>query len=332
MSVPETNRLPARPPGRASTRPPDRAPAAPARLSVLGLGGIGEVRAGDDVSGLILAALAASPEEALRDGDIVVVTSKILSKSEGRAVPAEQRDDRIRAATQHTLARRGATRIVRTASGLTLAGAGVDNSNVDPAQVLLLPLDPDASAVRLRSELQQRSGTRIGVVVSDTLGRAWRMGQTDTAIGSAGIRVVQAYAGQRDGYGNDLQVTAVALADEIAGAADLVKAKLVGRPVAILRGLDHLLTDDNDRARDLVRDRSADLFGYGTREAVLASVLAATGQADRYEEVIDVEPDRRADAVLSGAGDLAPEVAAFIGTLLGIDLAAADPTAQGSRR
>ena len=332
MSVPETNRLPARPPGRASTRPPDRAPAAPARLSVLGLGGIGEVRAGDDVSGLILAALAASPEEALRDGDIVVVTSKILSKSEGRAVPAEQRDDRIRAATQHTLARRGATRIVRTASGLTLAGAGVDNSNVDPAQVLLLPLDPDASAVRLRSELQQRSGTRIGVVVSDTLGRAWRMGQTDTAIGSAGVRVVQAYAGQRDGYGNDLQVTAVALADEIAGAADLVKAKLVGRPVAILRGLDHLLTDDNDRARDLVRDRSADLFGYGTREAVLASVLAATGQADRYEEVIDVEPDRRADAVLSGAGDLAPEVAAFIGTLLGIDLAAADPTAQGSRR
>lgn len=299
---------------------PDREQAAPAQVSLLALGGIGEVRAGDDVAGLVLAALEASPDGPLRDGDIVVMTSKILSKSEGRAVPAEQRSDQIRTASVHTLARRGPTQIVRTATGLTLAGAGIDNSNVDPAHVLLLPLDPDASAARLRADLQRRSGARVGVVVSDTLGRAWRLGQTDTAIGAAGVRVVQAYAGRRDGYGNDLQVTAVALADEIAAAADLVKTKLAGRPVALVRGLGHLLTDGADRARDLTRKPSEDLFGYGTREAVLAAVLAAVGQPARYEEVLDLEPADRADAVLAEAGDLPPAVAAFVHTLLAVDL------------
>ena len=301
---------------------PDQARPAAAQVSVLGLGGIGEVRPGEDVAGLILGALTGSPDGPLRDGDIVVVTSKILSKSEGRAVAAEQRADQVRAASVHTLARRGPARIVRTRTGLTLAGAGIDNSNVDPAQVLLLPLDPDASAARLRAELQRRSGFRVGVVVSDTLGRAWRMGQTDTAIGAAGVRVVQDYAGRRDGYGNDLQVTAVAVADEIAAAADLVKTKLAGRPVAIVRGLGHLLTNGPDRARDLVREPSGDLFGYGTREAVLAAVLVATGQPERYEGLLDQEPADRAETVLAGAGELAPGVAGFVRTLLAVDLAA----------
>lgn len=311
---------------------PDRERAASAQVTLLALGGIGEVRAGDDVAGLVLDALGSSPEGPLRDGDIVVVTSKILSKSEGRAVPAQQRGDQIRAASVHTLARRGPARIVRTATGLTLAGAGIDNSNVDPAHVLLLPLDPDASAAQLRTDLQRRSGARVGVVVSDTLGRAWRMGQTDTAIGAAGVRVVQPYAGRRDGYGNDLQVTAVALADEIAAAADLVKTKLAGRPVALVRGLGHLLTDEPDRARDLAREPSEDLFGYGTREAVLATVLAATGQPARYEEVLDREPADRADAVLAGAGDVLPEVATFVRTLLAVDLTTQDPRPTQDRR
>ena len=293
-----------------------------ARVEIVALAGIGEVRAGDDLATLVLAAAEADPDGPLRDGDVLVVTSKVVSKSEGRTVPAGEREHWVRAGAVHTVARRGPTRIVRTGTGLTLAAAGVDNSNVDPGSVLLLPVDPDASAARLRAELERRTGCRLGVVVSDTLGRAWRMGQTDTAIGAAGVRVVEAYAGRRDSYGNDLQVTAVALADELAAAADLVKAKLAGRPVALVRGLAHLVDDEPDGARSLVRDPAADMFGYGSREAVLAAVLAATGQRARYEEVLDLEPADRADAVLAGAPGLDPQVAAFVRSLLGTDLAA----------
>lgn len=290
-------------------------------MSVVALGGIGEVRPGDDLAALVLAAAAADSDGPLRDGDIVVVTSKIVSKSEGRAVPAGQRDEAVRAAAVRTLARRGPTRIVRTATGLTLAGAGVDSSNVDATQVLLLPVDADASAARLREQLQARTGRRLGVVVSDTLGRAWRHGQTDAAIGAAGVRVVEAYAGRRDAYGNDLKVTAVALVDEMAAAADLVKAKLAGRPVAVLRGLGHLLADDEGGARQLARDPSTDMFGYGAQEAVLAAVLRATGQAGRYEELVTVEPADRAAVVRAGAPGLPAEVASFVEALLAVDLA-----------
>jgi coenzyme F420-0:L-glutamate ligase/coenzyme F420-1:gamma-L-glutamate ligase len=297
-------------------------PAERARVEVIALAGIGEVRAGDDLAALVLAAVQRDPDGPLRDGDILVVTSKVLSKSEGRAVPADERDHWVRAGAVHTLARRGPARIVRTRSGLTLAAAGVDNSNVDPGSVLLLPADPDASAAGLHAALQQRTGRRLGVVVSDTLGRAWRMGQTDTAIGAAGVRVLEAYAGRRDRYGNDLQVTAVALADELAAAADLVKTKLAGRPVALVRGLAHLVTDDPDGAATLVREPATDMFGYGSREAVLAAVLAVTGQPGRYEEVLDAEPADRADAVLAGAPGLDPAVATFVRTLLDADLVA----------
>lgn len=293
-----------------------------AELVVVALAGIGEVSAGDDLVAIILAAVEADAAAPLRDGDILVVTSKIVSKAEGRAVPAAAREAAIRAAAVHTLARRGPTRIVRTQNGLVLAAAGVDNSNVSPGEVLLLPVDPDASAVRLRSGLRDRAGADVGVVVSDTFGRAWRMGQTDVAIGAAGVRVVEDYAGRRDTYGNDLRVTAVAHADELAAAADLVKTKLAGRPVALVRGLAHLVGDDGGTAHDLTRPPAQDLFSYGSQEAVLAAVLGAVGQPARYEALLDVAPDERADALLTGPGapHLEQGAAGFVERLLAATL------------
>lgn len=297
---------------------------APARaeLLVVGLAGIGEVAPGDDLVATVLAAVDAGEDGPLRDGDVLVVTSKVVSKSEGRAVPAAEREAAIRAAAVHTLARRGPTRIVRDRNGLVLAAAGVDNSNVVPGEVLLLPVDPDASAAALRDGIRERTGTSVGVVVSDTLGRAWRTGQTDVAIGAAGVRVVEDYAGRRDPYGNDLQVTAVAVADELASAADLVKTKLAGRPVALVRGLAHLVGDHEGTAHDLVRPPAMDMFGHGRQEAVLAALLAALGQPDRYEALLDLPPAERATALLTGPGapTLEPAAAALAERLLAVDL------------
>ena len=293
-----------------------------ATLAVVGLGGIGEVGPGDDLVALVLAAVTGDPAGPLRDGDVLVVTSKIVSKSEGRAVPAAEREASIRAAATHTLARRGPTRIVRDRNGLVLAAAGVDNSNVEPGEVLLLPVDPDASAARLRAGIRDRTGADVGVVVSDTLGRAWRNGQTDVAIGAAGVRVVEDYAGRRDTYGNDLHVTAVALADELASAGDLVKTKLAGRPVALVRGLAHLVGDAEGTARDLTRAPAQDMFGHGSQEAVLAAVLAAVSRPERYEALLDLPPAERAAALLSGpdAPGLDAGAAAFVERLLGVSL------------
>jgi coenzyme F420-0:L-glutamate ligase/coenzyme F420-1:gamma-L-glutamate ligase len=303
--------------------------------------GIGEIAPGTDLVAAIVAAVTADPSGPLVDGDIVVLTSKVVSKAEGRSLPADQRDAAIDDESRGTVARRGATRIVRTRHGLTLAAAGVDTSNVAPESILLLPVDPDASADRLRSGLEEQTGTRLGVVISDTAGRAWRIGQTDQAIGASGVRVIERYEGRRDGYGNELQVTAIAIADELASAADLVKAKLSGRPVAVLRGLGHHLAERagdlgadtrasdlgadtrasdlgadtrasdlgaDTRASDLVRDAACDLFRYGSREAVVAAVLDATGQSDRYEETLRITPDEAlVAAVVAGSGRTGPE-------------------------
>jgi len=291
-------------------------------LDVVGIAGIGEVVAGDDLATVIVDAVATDAAGPLRDGDILVVTSKIVSKSEGRAVPAAEREAAIRDAAVHTLARRGPTRIVRTRIGLVLAAAGVDNSNVEPGEVLLLPVDPDASAARLRAAIRERTGVSVGVVVSDTLGRAWRMGQTDVAIGAAGVRVVEDYAGRRDTYGNDLQVTAVALADELASAADLVKTKLAGRPVALVRGLAHLVGDEEGTARELARPAAQDMFSHGAQEAVLAAVLVAVGQPERYEALLDLPRPERGSALLAGpaAPRLDPGAAALVERLLTANL------------
>lgn len=289
-------------------------------ISLWAPAGIGEVRAGTDLAELVLSATTEHPAGPLQDGDIIVVTSKIVSKAEDRFVPATEREQSITTESVRTLARRGRTRIVRTRAGLTLAAAGVDNSNVDPGLVVLLPVDADASAARLRAELQRRTGLRLGVVVSDTAGRAWRLGQTDQAVGAAGVRVIRSYEGETDGYGNPLQVTAMALADEVAGAADLVKTKLGGRPVAVLRGLAELVVEVGDRASGLVRAPAEDMFGFGSQEAVLAAALGATGQADRYEELVAVHPAERAEALLAGCA-LEPPAADLLRRMLSLDLA-----------
>jgi coenzyme F420-0:L-glutamate ligase / coenzyme F420-1:gamma-L-glutamate ligase len=234
-------------------------------VTVVPVGGLPEITAGADLAGLI-----AEAATGLADGDIVVVTSKIVSKAEGRVVRAS-REDAIDAETVRVVARRGQTRIVETRHGLVLAAAGVDASNTPPGTVVLLPEDPDSSARRLRKGLQDRLGVRLGVLVTDTLGRPWRTGQTDAAIGAAGVAPLVDYRGTADTFGTALEVTVAAVADEVAGAADLVKGKAAGIPVAVIRGLTDLVTEaDGPGAQALVRAAAEDMFRFGS-----ADVLAA---------------------------------------------------------
>lgn len=214
-------------------------------LTVRALTGIGEVRPGDDPAKLIAAA-----DPGLRDGDILLVTSKIVSKAEGRVVEAADREAAIDAETVRVVARRGPLRIVENRQGLVMAAAGVDASNTPAGTVLLLPEDPDASARAIRRGLREALGVRVGVVVTDTFGRPWRAGLTDVAIGAAGVRVLDDLRGGTDAYGNPLSATVVAVADELAAAGDLVKGKAAGLPVAVVRGLAHLVTDEPDEPRE----------------------------------------------------------------------------------
>jgi len=266
--------------------------------------GIGEVEVGDDLGALFSGALR------LEDGDILVVTSKVVSKAEGRVVTKE-RATAIADETARVLARRAGTSIVRTHHGFVMAAAGVDASNTEPGTVILLPLDPDGSARALREGIASDEGPNVGVVMSDTLGRARRNGQTDVAIGAAGIDVMQDYAGRPDGYGNLLSVTAPALADEIAGAADLVKGKLARAPAAVLRGLGHLVSATGDHgpgARDLIRGERHDMFGYGAREAVLQALqqdpagLTGFGAAASGAELVTVLRESCPDADVRSDG------------------------------
>jgi dehydro coenzyme F420 reductase / coenzyme F420-0:L-glutamate ligase / coenzyme F420-1:gamma-L-glutamate ligase len=234
-------------------------------LTVTGVTGLPEITSGADLAGLI-----ASAAPALADGDVVVVTSKIISKAEGRVIRAD-RERAIDDETVRVVARRGPARIVETRHGLVLAAAGVDNSNTVPGTVALLPTDPDGSARRLRKALRERAGATIGVIISDTMGRPWRVGQTDTAIGAAGLMPVRDHRGQADTFGTPLEVTLAAVADEIAGAADLVKGKTAGIPVAIVRGLAGLVTEsDGPGARALIRPAAEDMFRYGPAEVLPA--------------------------------------------------------------
>ncbi|MFT4123400.1 MAG: coenzyme F420-0:L-glutamate ligase [Microbacteriaceae bacterium] len=249
-----------------------------ARLTLWAPGGIPEVVPGDDLAALIGDALVAGPDaegpdaegpdaEALADGDVVVVTSKVVSKAEGRIVPAADRERAIEAETVRVVAARGSTRIVQNRLGIVQAAAGVDASNTPEGTVLLLPLDPDASAAAIRRGLEARFGVRIGVVVTDTLGRAWREGQTDAAIGASGVRLIDDLRGGLDANGRRLDVTLPAVGDEIAAAADLVKGKAANRPVAVLRGLGRLLDADAPGARSLTRTGPSDMFRLGSDEA-----------------------------------------------------------------
>ena len=237
-------------------------------VTCLPVTGVGEVRAGDDLAALLA---AAAP---LRDGDVLVVTSKVVSKAEGRVVTAPK-DEALAGETDRVVAVRGETSIVRTHHGLVMAAAGIDASNTEPGTLVLLPADPDASARALRERVARDGGPNVAVLVTDTAGRAWRNGQTDIAVGAAGIEVLEHHAGREDGYGNVLAVTAPALADEVAGAADLVKGKLRRAPAAVVRGLAALVLPPGEHgpgAAALVRDEAHDMFGLGAREAVLHAV------------------------------------------------------------
>jgi coenzyme F420-0:L-glutamate ligase/coenzyme F420-1:gamma-L-glutamate ligase len=228
--------------------------------------GIGEILPGDDIAGLIV------DRADLADGDVVVITSKIVSKAAGLAT--DDKDRLVEEQTDRVVAIRGGTRIVRTHHGLTMAAAGIDGSNVEPGTYLPLPPDPDSSARTIRAAVRDLTGKRIAVVISDTAGRAWRTGQTDMAIGCAGLVPLDPFAGRQDTYGNPLIVTAPAVADEVAAAAELASGKLGRRPVVIVRGLPaQLITDeDGPGAASLVRPEADDLFGLGSREAVIAAV------------------------------------------------------------
>lgn len=238
------------------------------RLEVLAPNGAPEVGPGDDLAGILL------PLVDLVDGDVLVVTSKVVSKAEGRLRPGT-RDDELAGETARVVARRGATTIVRNRLGLTMAAAGIDSSNVPAGSVALLPVDPDGSARRLREQLQELAGVNAAVVISDTAGRAWREGQTDIAVGAAGLVVAEDYAGRTDPHGNTLEVTLPAVADEIAGAAELASGKLGGRPFTVVRGRADLVLPPGQHgpgAATLVRPEGGDLFGYGAREAVLRAL------------------------------------------------------------
>ncbi|MFE9745124.1 coenzyme F420-0:L-glutamate ligase [Saccharothrix saharensis] len=275
--------------------------AAGSPITVLPVTGLPEFRPGDD-----LASAIASAAPWLADGDVVVVTSKVLSKVEGRLVPVpadpEARDavrrEWVEAESVRVLARRGRTLITENKLGIVQAASGVDASNVNGDEIALLPVDPDSSAAALRAALASRPGVSVAVVVTDTMGRAWRVGQTDAAIGSSGLAVLHRYAGSVDRHGNPLVVTEVAVADEIAAAADLVKGKLGAVPVAVVRGL--TVVDDGSSARDLARPVADDLFRLGTAEAVAQgraeAVLLRRSVRSFSAAPVSVEAVRRAVA------------------------------------
>lgn len=264
--------------------------AVPVALTVRPVPDLPEIVPGDDLTRMLIVATAGI----LRDGDILVVTSKVISKAEGRIVLANDRDSAITAETTRVVATReerggNVTRIVENRLGIVAAAAGVDASNTPSGTVLLLPLDPDASARRIAEGLRATLAVEIGVIVSDTLGRPWREGQTDCAIGAAGVVVMEDLRGANDAEGRPLTVTAPCVADELASAADLVKRKLSRVPVAIVSGRQDLVGSlELPGARSIVRPLERDMFALGTREAWesgygagLKAAEPRTGRADR---------------------------------------------------
>jgi coenzyme F420-0:L-glutamate ligase/coenzyme F420-1:gamma-L-glutamate ligase len=268
-------------------------------LEILPVRGLPEFRPGDDLTGAI-----ADAARWLRSGDVVVVTSKVVSKIEGRLVrvpkdPEAREEARRRLVEEEAvrvIARFNRTMITENRIGVVQAASGVDGSNVAGDEIALLPTDPDASALALRNGLRERLGVEVAVVITDTMGRAWRVGQTDAAIGASGLKVLHSYEGVIDGQGNELQVTEIAVADEVAAAADLVKGKLQATPVAVVRGMS--LVDDGSTARKLIRPVEEDMFRMGVAEAIAQgrreAVLIRRSVREFTDEPVDPEAIRRA--------------------------------------
>jgi coenzyme F420-0:L-glutamate ligase/coenzyme F420-1:gamma-L-glutamate ligase len=265
MPSPETGRFPSPDADDGPT------PETPMALSVHPVTGLGEVRAGDDLAELLAQRLlptalpGPSVPGGLTDGDVVVVTQKVVSKAEGRIVAIDADDPAakvalVEAESVRVIRRRGDLLITETAHGFICANAGVDLSNVETGTAALLPLDPDRSARRIREAFGHRYGRSVGVIISDTFGRTWRRGVTDVAIGVAGVAGVVDLRGTPDATGRLLEATEVCVADELAGAAELVMGKDRGIPAAVLRGVDPSWLRPASVAGEIVRPPGEDLF------------------------------------------------------------------------
>lgn len=243
-----------------------------AGVQVYGLPTLHQFTSGDDLVATFFEAL--TPENSLQDGDIIVITSKVVAKCEGRVVTGvADREAAIKGEAKRIVATkihaRGVTTIVETHTGLILAAAGIDASNTEPGTIVLLPVDPDHSARQIRERFEKVTGLRLGVVITDTLGRAWRLGVTDHAIGAAGITVLDDLTGKPDAFNRTLEMTVVAVADEIAAASELVRPKDSLTPFALIRGLEHLITTEHGPgAQAIVRPTEEDLFSLGTAESI----------------------------------------------------------------
>jgi coenzyme F420-0:L-glutamate ligase / coenzyme F420-1:gamma-L-glutamate ligase len=236
-----------------------------ARLEVFGIDGIPEVRPNDDLAGMIATAAGQGEDTALADGDVVVVTQKVVSKAENMLVEVDPDDPLshkplVEQESVRVLRRRGDLVISETKHGFICANAGIDLSNVDRGQAALLPRDSDKSARRIRDGLRARAGVEVAVIVSDTFGRPWRRGLTDVAIGVSGIQAIVDLRGTEDSRGRVLQVTEVCVADELAGMADLVMGKATGIAAAVVRGVDPAWFGEGNVVREVVRHPSEDLF------------------------------------------------------------------------
>ncbi len=296
---------------------PDHVADGAAHLEILAVAGLPEIRPGAD-----LAALIAEGAPWLRDEDVVVITSKIVSKAEGRLVPVDPHDaaarqrmrqELIDAETRRPVARRDELRIVANRHGVVMAAAGVDESNVAADELALLPEDPDQSAAALRAELKARLGVDVAVIVSDSFGRPWRAGIIDAALGVSGLSAVVDHRGRTDSGGRALQMTQIAIADEIASAADLVKGKLAATPVAVVRGLSFV--DDGLGSAPLIHPRERDLFSLGTAEAIAVGRAEALGSLEPAG-ALHADALRTIREMPRGAGTAATLREAYLGFLL----------------